>query len=485
MTTKQKASHFLDPVKFQRTFLGRRLWLKQQEIARAVATHPLVSVKGCHASGKTFVAAGFPLHFLCRHQTCKALTTAPTLRQVKTFWDEVATARNGGRVKQLLPEPTTVSLRVNEQRYAMGASSGRGVNVQGFHSDNVLIIADEAPGIEQDIWDALEGIRMGGKVTMLELGNPVVPSGHFFDSFNKNRAIYKTFTISAFDTPNLQHETEARPLTIAELLEMDEERLSFAPYPFLITRRAVKERYLAWGPDHPQYLSRVLAEFPSESPYSIFELAWIERAKREATEQEIRAARRGVIQVGIDVAGPGDDRTSLWARVNGILLRHESWHDRNPVGLVARTLGELAHHPLYRLGAVVIDVTGIGHYFAEWVSGLVNFPVFAFNAGAAPMDGIQFANAKAEAYETCRAWFREGLISDLTDTETEAQLSTLWYGRHPRGLICIESKEDRNKRGIPGSPDDAEALILAFAKIVPASTHVEYRDRASYEISPI
>jgi hypothetical protein len=207
-----------------------------------------------------------------------------------------------------------------------------------------------------------------------------------------------------------------------------------------------------------------------------------------------------MIQVGIDVAGPGDDETSLWARVDGILLRHESWHDPNPFGLVCRVLGELKHHPLYRLGAVVIDVTGIGYYFAQSVAG-AGFPVFAFNAGAVAMDGAQFANAKAEAYETARAWFREtkripgedgapnartvGLISNLQDSETEAQLTTLWYGRHNRGLICIEDKKDRNKRGIPGSPDRAEALIMAFAKIVPASVQVEWRDAAAYEISPI
>jgi hypothetical protein len=41
-----------------------------------------------------------------------------------------------------------------------------------------------------------------------------------------------------------------------------------------------------------------------------------------------------------------------------------------------------------------------------------------------------------------------------------------WPGRC-KGLTEIESKEDRNKRGIPGSPDRAESLIMAFMRVVP------------------
>src|SRR6266567_1880434 len=100
-----KARFLLDPAEFQKHQLCRRLWAKQIEILRSVATNPLTAVKGCHASGKTFAAAGLPLWWLIRYATGKVFTTAPTLRQVKTFWKDVAVARLGGPAKQLLPEP--------------------------------------------------------------------------------------------------------------------------------------------------------------------------------------------------------------------------------------------------------------------------------------------------------------------------------------------------------------------------------------------
>jgi hypothetical protein len=461
---------FTDPEEFQRVWLGRKLWARQGEIARSVSQNALTAVKGCHASGKTYTASGLPLGWLINHQEALVVTTAPTLRQVKTFWREIAVARNGAPVKRILPEPSTTGLEISEKRYAIGASSSAGVNIQGFHNANVLIIADEAPGIESEIWQAIEGIRAGGNVHVLKLGNPVVPSGEFYDAFTKERKIHNCITISAFDTPNLQHETENRPLTLDELVNLPPERIAYAPFPSLVRRAWVIERYHAWGPNHPQWASRVLGEFPKEDPYSVFPLTWIERSKREPTPAELGLAKRmrSGIQVGIDVAGPGHDETCLTARIGGIILRQEAWADPDPRGPVLRVLGELKRHPEYPLGYVVIDTVGIGYNFALHIcdNGFAE-NVFGFNAGRKPIDVMQFQNAKAEVYFTCRDYFSTGEISGLGDVETEAQLSTLRYRENSRGLIEIETKEQRNKRGIPGSPDRAESLIMAFMRVVP------------------
>ena len=133
------------------------------------------------------------------------------------------------RSRQLLPEPTSTGLDLGPSRYAFGASSSAGINIQGLHGSNVLIVADEAPGIESDIWDAIEGIRAGGNVHVLELGNPVIPSGHFYDSFTRNRSIYNCISISAFDTPNLQH-LDGRPVTEEELLAMSPRNWPIVPF---------------------------------------------------------------------------------------------------------------------------------------------------------------------------------------------------------------------------------------------------------------
>lgn len=454
-------------------------------------------MKGCHASGKTFVASGLPLYRLIRHRlSTKVFITAPTLRQVKTFWGEIAMARLGSKtVSELLPEPSTIRLEVTKERYAFGASSSRGVNVQGLHAAHVLIICDEAPGIEPDIWDAIEGIRAGGNVNVLKLGNPVVPVGDFFDAFTRSRAIHNCISISAFDTPNLQNQYTGQPLTYEDLLTMSEEELDWAPYPFLITRRWVKERYIVWGPNHPKFRSRVLAEFPQQSPYAVFELAWIEKAKRDPTDKELELAKRLTIQVGIDVAGPGDDETTLTARVGGIILCQHHWHEAEPKPSVLKVLHHLrggvvtlADGTIVKtagLGKIVVDITGIGYNFAPRITEAGFRNVYGFNAAQSPTDQTQFRNGKSEAYFQAREYFRAGVVSGLADEECEAQLTTMLYHETDRGLTEIRSKDYMREQIKVPSPDRAESLIYAFMRVVPKQQGVTFGGAGSYEISPV
>ncbi len=470
------AESIADPVDFQQFHLQRRLWQKQREIARSVKVNELTAVKGCHASGKTFLASGLPLQHLDEHQNGICITTAPTLRQVKMFWKEISLARSNGRagLRMRIPEPSTTGLEIAPDRYALGASSSKGVNIQGYHGANVLIIADEAPGIDSGIWEAIEGIRAGGSVRVLKMGNPVVPSGAFYDAFNKERRIHNCISISAFDTPNLQCELTGRPLTMEGLLELSEQRLEYAPFPSLVTRRWVIERYHAWGPTNPRFMSRVLAQFPTQSQRAVFDLMWIERARRPPTETEERYAQRKVIQVGIDVAGEGSDETTTCARVNGIVLRRGAWPDKDPRGPVARWLQDLKRDfPQWPIAFLVIDTVGIGYGFGLHFADM-SYDVYGFKAGAKPMDPEQFYNAKAEQYFRLREMFRSNYISQLPeaiDEEVDAQLGGIEYEELPRGQIQIEPKKKAKARGVD-SPDRAEAQVLAFAKIIPREVEI-------------
>ncbi len=486
-----------DPAAFAVGYLNRRIWAKQREIARSVLNNPLTAVKGCHASGKSYISTGLPLWWLSKYRKAKALNTAPTLRQVKNFWSEINAALAQSRIRFLFPDPTTTGLKVNDELFAVGASSSHGVNMAGFHSPNVLIIIDEAPGVTAEIFDAIEGIRAGGNVRLLILGNPIIPAGNFYDAFHRGRRIWNCISISAFDTPNLAHEVTGEPLTIEDLMTMTADRLAYCPFPALITRTWVKERYITWGPTHPQYMSRVLAQFPTQANNAVFALQWIEQAKRDPTEKELKEAlrRKLVIQVAIDVAGEGSDETVLVARVGGMILETHAWADPDPRGAVVRILGRLKHHPLYRLGIVVVDTVGIGYNFALHLADN-GFDVFGFKAGARAVDSAQFANQKAEATFQFREWLKGGYVSGLgtlmsndvivPEEETEAQLATMLYRETGRGIIEIIPKDEMKQKHGVQSPDRAEALIMAFMRIMVAEQQVQIDAGEEYGvISPI
>jgi hypothetical protein len=467
------------PVEFHRAILHRKLWGKQKEILDAITTHRSVSVKGCHGSGKTYAIAGLVPYDVLAAKESIVLTLAPTLRQVKTHWNEVHAAINS--MPRKLGDLTTTDWKLGPNNYAKGFSSSKGVNAQGFHGKRVLIIADEAIGISGDVWDAIEGIRAGGDVRLIKLCNPTVPNGPVYDDFTKNRAVpgHKCITISAFDTPNLAG------LTMESLLRLPEEELDIAPYPWLTRRRWVVEMFHKWGPTNPRFLSRVLGEFPTQATDAVFQLSWIEAAGKPYEQDDLRPLLKPglYIQVGIDVAGPGDDETTACARIGAYIVATGAWVKADPLDEVLQFLGALQMRFPGAALVIVGDTVGIGYHFLRAISRH-KYDVRAFVAGGVPVDPTTFRNAKAEAYWTTREWMKDGFVRGVTDEDTQAQLSDVRYSETPKGLIEIEHKDDARARG-SSSPDRAEALILAFMKITLRQQTFEIGEGSGYQISPV
>jgi hypothetical protein len=91
-------------------------------------------------------------------------------------------SRSRIKIKISYPEINATDLMLRgDQNFALGLSTNRAENFPGYHGKSVLIIADEAPGIETGIWDAIGGTMAGGKVHVIMSGNPTRPSGPFYD----------------------------------------------------------------------------------------------------------------------------------------------------------------------------------------------------------------------------------------------------------------------------------------------------------------
>ena len=457
------------PVTYQSAYLKRKLYPAQVEICSAIDHHAAVSIAGCHASGKTYDIAGLVPYWLTRYSDGMVLTVAPTLRQVKTMWREISMASVAARYP--LPEPQTTALEVSKDNYAQGFSAAKGVNAQGFHGKRGLLWVDEAPGIQAEVWEALDGILMGGDWKIICSGNPTIPSGRFFEDFGKRKTQVHGIRISAFDTPNLEG------LTIEKILEMDEATLRRpVPFPGLATPWGVKAMYLKYGETSPQYQSRVLAQFPAQSRYSVFPAEAVQRAARPLTEAQLKELNprfSGVIQVGIDVAGAGDDETAACARYGNVVIAYDAWTDADARGAVAVFLGNLKRRfPSARL-VLVVDMVGIGYHFALWLASQ-GLDVRGFIANAKPLDQASFYDCKAEAYWALGEWMRSGIYG-VEDQDTQAQLIGIQFRPMPTGEIRIEEKDEMKKRGL-SSPDRAEALVMSFCLLVPLRQTVTYQD---------
>lgn len=437
-----------DPVGFSRAVLRHDPWPLQEEVLRAVATDRRVAVKACHASGKTFLAADAVLWWITTFPDGVAVTTAPTWTQVeRVLWGAIHRAAQGAVIRY--PPLNQTDLRLGPDNYAIGLSTNEGVRFQGFHG-RVLVVLDEAPGVMPEIWEAVEGIRAGGDVCVLALGNPTVTSGPFYDAFTSNREGWRTFTISAFDSPNLAG------LTVEDLSSLDEGGLDEAARPYLVTRRWVREKQREWGEGHPLWASRVLGQFPAQSEDSLLSLAWLEATRTR--ELEVADSEKWV--AGLDVAGPGEDETVLVVRHGGQIVLMKAWSGSDPRGAVVAAL-----QPFKEKGVRVnVDSVGIGYYLARHLRD-AGFRVSQVNVGRASRDKERFANRKAELYWGLRQRIEDGHLAGLTDDRAISQLASIRYRHNARGQIVIESKDDMRRRGVK-SPDRAEAIMLAYKKPV-------------------
>ena len=386
------------------------------------------------------------LWWVTRYRDGIVVTTAPTWTQVeRVLWGEIKKVAALSRIG--FPPLNQTELKLGPNNYAIGLSTNEGVRFQGFHGRILIIILDEAPGVKPEIWEAIEGIRAGGDVRVLALGNPTLTSGPFYDAFTTNRDAWKTFTISAFDTPNLAG------LTLESLLALDDGDLDRNPRPYLVTRRWVREKWHEWGAGHPLWEARVLGQFPTQAEDALISLRWIE----EAAARPI-GGTGGRLTAGLDVAGPGEDETVLVITDGPSILALQTWTKSDPRGEVVAALATYKG----KLACVNIDSAGIGHYMARHLEDL-GYPVRDVNVGETADDQEKYANLKAELYWGLRMRFQAGHVAGLRDERTIGRLAGIRYSHDTRGRVKIESKEDARKRGVK-SPDRAEAVMLAFAK---------------------
>lgn len=473
VTDEKLADALLDPVAFAQGYLGHKVWQTQAEILRSVRDNPRTAVKAAHGCSKTFAGAEAVLWWIARYRDGIALTTSPTGRQVEALlWGEIRKTLQEKPIPAY-PPSNLACLKLREGNYAMGFSTSpenSGVNIQGFHGAHLLIVIDEAPGIEGPIWEAIEGARAGGVVHQLLLGNPTIIGGPYYDAFTKDRSLWHQITIDAFDTPNLEGFTldTLRQLPPG-LKENDHKLFAYKPWPPLVSRFWVYEQYWKYGEESPFWQARVRGQFPTQSDDALYPLLWLERARGIRDLPSIGSGYRGPVQeliVGIDVAcSDGGDETAVTVRAGNQILIQQAWSKFDPRGEVAAFLAPFKD----RIRIVNVDANTVGHYFALHLVDL-GYRVDFIGFGDAPTNKdrpseAQFANRKAEMYWRTRELLERGGIEGLDDT-TISQAASVRYSHDSHGRLTIESKAAARKRGIR-SPDRWESVILAFGVIPP------------------
>lgn len=423
-----------DPAGFSERVLGFSAWSKQREILESVRDHKRTAVRSCHGSGKTATAARVALWFLAAYPRSRVITTAPTFTQVRDLlWPEIhaaiAKAPTG-----LYPPADTTRLTLAKDWYAVGVSTNRPERFQGQHAEHLLLIVDEASGVEESIYEAAEGFMTADGGRVLLIGNPTQTAGQFYRAFHQERSEWNTIHISALDTPNFTGESV--PDHVARSM---------------VSREWVDEKRRLWGEDSPMWQIRVMGEFPTTPDDQVIGLASVEAAQSRETDPG------EPIVVACDVARYGSDETVI------VVRRGEQ--ARIVAAYTGKSLMETAGRILdvcrgldssYR---VVVDDSGLGGGVTDRLRE-VGLKVDAFTGGSTAHDPDLYPNRRSEA------WFAFAEHLPTLDLDRDAQLAADLvaprYTIDSQGRRVVEPK-DATKRRLGRSPDRADAILMAYA----------------------
>jgi phage terminase large subunit len=410
------------PVEFVREVLGADPWARQEEILRALATTRGVTVRSCHSSGKTWLAARAVLWWLQTRPGAVVVTTAPTWHQVKDLlWREIRAAFFGSRAR-LRGTCLQTELSISDRWFARGLSTNEPVNFQGFHSPHLMFVADEASGVDEAIYEAAQGFLTQAGARFLLIGNPNFAAGTFYESHQSER--FDRHHISAFDVPS-----------------------------DLVTREWIEERREEWGEESPAYQVRVLGEFPLQGEDSLINMAWVTAAQ----QRDLLPGTPTVI--GVDVAYYGGDESVAYVRQGSRIVDAAYWRGNDTQQSAGRVI---ALGRRWRPEKIQVDNIGVG---AGVVDRLLEegWPAEGINVGQAAADPDKYFNRRTEVFFLLQERFRDGDIQvPAEDVNLLAQLTSLRFAYTGRGQYKLESKEDMRKRGLK-SPDRADALALTFA----------------------
>ena len=262
-----------NPVGWVYAFLGVHLAQYQADMINSLTTNIRTAVKSCNSIGKDFAAACATLWWVHQWEDAQVVTTAPTWHQVEAIqWK-----REIHRLYKNSPIPLggdmfTTEYRLAPGRVAFGISTNNKEKLQGIHSEHLLIIVTEASAPEFDIelWEAMDALMAGGKVSMLMLSNPTRQDGQFYDVFHTQMDQWNLSSVSAFDTPNIQ-----RCMAMGDHAIPDDCPIII---PGLISHEWVEDMRRKWGDDSDFWRIHILGQFPQAGEDTVIPLDWIEQS---------------------------------------------------------------------------------------------------------------------------------------------------------------------------------------------------------------
>ena len=404
-----------------------------------------ISVVSGHGIGKSALFSVLILWFLFTRLDSKVACTAPSADQMyDVLWSEVQKwiNRMPPAIKDMYVwESSHIRMKEAPQEWFARAKTSSKENTEalaGIHADWVFLGADEASGIEEPIFETMEGALTGNYIVFLA-GNGTRSLGYFFDTHHKDKDRWQTYSFSSMESPR-------------------------------IPAKYVEDIVAKYGADSTQYAIRVEGKFPDEGIMDdkgyvqLFNEADLNFVPYDHDWKPI-----GRVMAGLDASGEGQDKT-VWAikdRARAAIIAQED--SSTPAGMALKSMTIVEK---YRIDPIdlTVDAFGTGHSVAQEIAlatakEIRPWRVRPVNTGD-PCDNERdaelYVNIRAMIYHKFMLWALAG--GEIMDTpRLKDELLSIRFRRTANGKIQIMPKIEMKKLGF-NSPDMADALSMCFLR---------------------
>jgi len=420
-----------------------------------------VSVRSMHGPGKTFGLACL-MHWFGFCFKGKIPCTAPKIAQLRSrLWPEFRKIRNRaipGYKHLIKTQGQSIFWRGedgewDEDHWAFMETAAAPENLAGLHDKFMMIVVDEASGVDENLWPVIESAISTGKIVILVvISNPTKTTGTFAD-------------------------THLRPIVSQDwfLLHIkleDTQRVSKA---------WVKRMENKYGKGSPVVQVRCYGEFAGDDENQLISLSWIQegRDKEYITDGSIPKQR-----LSIDVADGGANFTVITHAVHHDSFTYFSKQKQYSFAAgraVSMCVNEaLRLYNKFGMSAmngddIVVDSLGVG---AGVCSGLLEatddkgngYAVVRYIGGAKSDNTLLYRNRRVQSYLVCRDAHRDGNVIYADDFVEDDKDWDDVYGqvcaiRRKVGIERVEdllTKEEMRNAGII-SPDRADSMAMQYA----------------------
>lgn len=441
-----------------------------------------IRVEAGHGVGKTKDMSALVSWFLDCHVPSIIYTFAPTWDQVKKLlWKEIKTDRKKNKLPGRILE--TCEVIISDNHFATGKSSddsnGKGTErVQGQHGRFLMFVLDEAEGVPDFVFEAIDSMASGGIVLVLMIANPKTRNSAFYRQSKYSHVL--SMRMSCINHPNVVEGRDVVPGAVKrsyvdKMIEKHCQEVT-GPNPDLFHFQVPWLPGTWFQPDN-EFMFRVLGIPPENAsintfiPVGRYEAA-IARGKLPKTQRTVDFFKA---RIGVDVARWGDDAGAVYLRHDGRAWRVARIEKQDTYAYVEQIKAAALKLPA-DVWSLHIRVDGTGGFASGVVDRLKidpdlrrrfrDYQVIEVTFGANPSgdNREKYGDIVTEMYVETAEVLKELAIEQHGEA-LEIDLTDRQYRYRAKGQLevkVLEEKDDfrhRNKH----SPDDGDGFVLCAA----------------------